>query len=369
MDLLMHHPCIKEDDLAELIKLDRKQMRGFINTLKQEHFIKVRMRVETDSEGRTTRHNYYYISYNVLINVIKYKLHNMRRKIEMDERQSTRRPSFVCPNCQSTYTDLDVGRLMTMTGQLFCSYCQTEVEEEASEAPKTSSQSLMTRFNGQMEPIYKLLQELDGINLAPEILEPQPKEMKTARSQGGIGARAAGGEKWSGNASKNMGFDYVNEVTIAMEGKGMEAATTKPKEAPVWMKESTIEGGTKSELSVPPSPLNVGASKEGNFNPSDPDDIMRTLLSHETKSTSASRNDSGDSDSEAFQKPSFSQQVVDEYMNESDDDKQATNWMVEIGGSRIPFQDISEEMLQTMTPAEKEEYIRIGQEMYQDMYD
>lgn len=34
-------------------------------------------------------------------------------------------------------------------------------------------------------------------------------------------------------------------------------------------------------------------------------------------------------------------------MNESDDDKQATNWMVEIGGSRIPFQDISEEMLQT----------------------
>lgn len=61
--------------------------------------------------------------------------------------------------------------------------------------------------------------------------------------------------------------------------------------------------------------------------------------------------------------------VVDEYMNESDDDEQATNWMVEIGGNRIPFQDISEEMLQTMTPAEKEEYIRIGQEMYQDMYD
>lgn len=50
-----------------------------------------------------------------------------------------------------------------------------------------------------------------------------------------------------------MGFDYVNEVTIAMEGKGMEAATAKPKEAPVWMKESTIEGGTKSELSVPVS--------------------------------------------------------------------------------------------------------------------
>src|SRR6218665_2365951 len=182
MDLLMHHPCIKEDDLIELIKFDRKQLRGYINTLKQEHFIKVRMRVETDGGGRATRHNYYYISYNVFINVVKYKLHNMRRKIENDERQSTHRASFICPGCRKQYTDLDVGQLMTVTGQLTCYYCQSEVEEEMSETPKSSQQSLMVRFNHQMEPIYKLLQELDGINLAPEILEPQPKEMKSSRS-------------------------------------------------------------------------------------------------------------------------------------------------------------------------------------------
>lgn len=181
MDLLMHHPCIKEDDLAELIQFDLKQLRGYMNALKQEHFIKVRMRVETDSEGRTTRHNYYYISYNVFINVVKYKLLSMRKKIETDERQSMRRPSFLCPNCQSTYTDLDVGRLMSVTGQLLCTYCQTEVEEDNSDEPQTCSETLMTRFNNQMEPIYKLLQELDDINLAPEVLEPQPRDIKTSR--------------------------------------------------------------------------------------------------------------------------------------------------------------------------------------------
>lgn len=56
----------------------------------------------------------------------------------------------------------------------------------------------------------------------------------------------------------------------------------------------------------------------------------------------------------------------DEYMNESDDDE--TNWTVEVSGNQIPFKDISEEILETMSPAEKEEYIRIGQEIYQEKY-
>lgn len=60
--------------------------------------------------------------------------------------------------------------------------------------------------------------------------------------------------------------------------------------------------------------------------------------------------------------------VEDEYMNESDDDDLETNWTVEISGRLIPFKDISEEILETMTPAEKEEYIRIGQEIYQEKY-
>lgn len=61
-------------------------------------------------------------------------------------------------------------------------------------------------------------------------------------------------------------------------------------------------------LYIKTNPSNIGTLMEGNVDPSDADDIMRTLLDHETKSTSTSRNDSEDSDLETFQKPSISQQ-------------------------------------------------------------
>ena len=36
MDKLIHHPCIKEEDLLELLRFERKQLRAVITTLKNE---------------------------------------------------------------------------------------------------------------------------------------------------------------------------------------------------------------------------------------------------------------------------------------------------------------------------------------------
>ena len=43
--------------------------------------------------------------------------------------------------------------------------------------------------------------------------------------------------------------------------------------------------------------------------------------------------------------------------------------MVSIGINRVPYNSITSEMVATMTPLEKEEYIRIGQQLYENMYD
>ena len=52
----------------------------------------------------------------------------MRRKIEVEERDSTSRASFKCPGCNKAFTDLEVDRLIDpFTGDLLCDYCQTEV--------------------------------------------------------------------------------------------------------------------------------------------------------------------------------------------------------------------------------------------------
>lgn len=66
LDVLIRNPCVREEDMLELLKFDRKQLRSVLNTLKADKFVKCRMRVETAPDGRTTRHNYYFINYRLL---------------------------------------------------------------------------------------------------------------------------------------------------------------------------------------------------------------------------------------------------------------------------------------------------------------
>lgn len=128
MDILIHHPCVKEDDLLEVLKFERKQLRAVINTLKNDKFIKARMRVETDSDGKMTRHNYYFINYSVFVNIVKYKLDHIRKKIETEQRDTANRTSYICPTCEKTFTDLEADQLVDrMTGDFLCTHCNTEV--------------------------------------------------------------------------------------------------------------------------------------------------------------------------------------------------------------------------------------------------
>ena len=177
-DLLIHHPCIKEDDLLDLTKFERKQLRQAISMLKNDKFIKARMRAETDSEGKITRHNYYFINYSILVNVVKFKLDHMRKKIEMEERDSTSRASFLCPGCQKTFTDLEADQLFDFASGVFrCTYCQEEVKEETISEPKSDARTLMVKFNEQLQPIFSLLREVEDIKLSAEILNPEPVDM------------------------------------------------------------------------------------------------------------------------------------------------------------------------------------------------
>lgn len=68
-----------------------------------------------------------------------------------------------------------------MTSEFRCTYCREVVEEDQSALPKKDSRLLLAKFNEQLEPLYILLREVEGIRLAPEILEPEPVDINTIR--------------------------------------------------------------------------------------------------------------------------------------------------------------------------------------------
>lgn len=55
------------------------------------------------------------------------------------------------------------------------------VEEDQSALPKKDSRLLLAKFNEQLKPLFTLLREVEGIKLAPEILEPEPVDISTIR--------------------------------------------------------------------------------------------------------------------------------------------------------------------------------------------
>ncbi|XP_061782054.1 general transcription factor IIE subunit 1 isoform X2 [Nerophis lumbriciformis] len=249
LDVLIRNPCVREEDMQELLKFDRKQLRSVLNTLKADKFVKCRMRVETAPDGKTTRHNYYFINYRVLVNVVKYKLDHMRRRIETDERDSTNRASFRCPCCFSTFTDLEANQLFDpMTGTFRCTFCQTEVEEDESVCP--DARTLVARFNEQIEPIYVLLRETEDVNLSHDLLEPEPSEipaLKQSRERAAAAAGAAGGQHREAWSNKGSYADlYTQNVVINMEEQDDQQKQVgegkAPKERPVWLTQSTVQG-------------------------------------------------------------------------------------------------------------------------------
>ncbi|EFN87330.1 general transcription factor IIE subunit 1 [Harpegnathos saltator] len=385
VDMLVRNPCMKEDDICELLKFERKMLRARISTLRSDKFIQVRLKMETGSDGKAQKVNYYFINYKTFVNVVKYKLDLMRKRMETEERDATSRASFKCTTCLKTFTDLEADQLFDMTtGEFRCTYCREVVEEDQSALPKKDSRLLLAKFNEQLEPLYILLREVEGIKLAPEILEPEPVDINTIR---GLDTRKsilrAPGEHWSGEATRTSGFmveDTRVDVTIGDEDADDNAVNHR-KERPIWMMESTVintDGSQPDGVNTQESILDKAAATATNtttVNNKQGDDIMSVLLAHEKR---------GSTNTSAAVKAAFPQDSSDSSENEevsemqtidagdvelmdSEDDELAPT--VSVAGKTVAITDVNNTLICQMTPMEKEAYIQTYQEYYSHMYD
>lgn len=243
IEMLLIYPCLKEEDLAELLRLDVKTVHQFLVNLKKEKFLNEKSIMETSVDGKQSKHSYFYINYKMLVNVIKYKLDRIRIQIESDENQSTTRPQFKCSECGKTYSDLDTKDIfLTMR----CTLCNAEVEEDTSALPKQSSRNLMNKFNTQMTPIFDLLSRVEHIRLADSVLRPEPVDMSYvlermkassssagAAGQNGVNKPGANGlngksgmnkfgnaDRWSGDKTRNTDLFSKTQIMINLDAGG-----------------------------------------------------------------------------------------------------------------------------------------------------
>lgn len=313
---------MKEDDIAELLRFERKQLRARITVLKNDKFLQGRLKMETGADGKAAKVTYYFINYKQFVNVVKYKLDLMRKRMETTERDATSRASFKCVNCQKTFTDLEADQLFDfMTKEFRCTFCGSLVEEDASALPQKDSRLLLAKFNDQLEPLYELLRAVENIKLSPECLEPEPIDIDTIRGTNKAQNRnnaIGGSEPWSGEATRNQGFAVEEARVDVTIGDDNPIENVQVKERPIWMTESTIISADNSANDESVLQRAAQSSSQSNTNATaarnrkENEDIMSVLLQHEKQpgklntpdaalrslATSANNSDSSDDEQE-----------------------------------------------------------------------
>ncbi|XP_017112041.1 general transcription factor IIE subunit 1 [Drosophila elegans] len=382
IDMLVRNPCMKEDDIGELLRFEKKQLRARITTLRTDKFIQIRLKMETGPDGKAQKVNYYFINYKTFVNVVKYKLDLMRKRMETEERDATSRASFKCSTCSKTFTDLEADQLFDMTTLEFrCTFCGCSVEEDSAAMPKKDSRLLLAHFNEQLQPLYDLLREVEGIKLAPEVLEPEPVDIDTIRGLNKPNAMRPDGMAWSGEATRNQGFAVEEtRVDVTIGGDDTSDAVVERKSRPIWMTESTVI--TDTDAADGAADAVQTASGSGHRNRKENEDIMSVLLQHEKQpgqkephmkgmrvgSSNANSSDSSD-DEKDIDNAKIPDVDFDNYINSDSAEEEDDVPTVLVAGRPHPLDQLDDNLIAQMTPQEKENYIHVYQQHYSHIYE
>lgn len=325
IDMLVRRRETKEDDLVEVLKFERKHLRSLIQQLRQDKFINVRLIMETDEDGKSTRRNYYSINYRMFVNVVKYKIDHMRRKLETEERDLTSRASFICQSCSKTFTDLEIGQIYDPSRSQFrCSYCDGIVDEDPNVRPMADSRLVMANFNQQMEHIYALLQETENIKWS--INEADRNNITVTSST------SCGGTSNGGAAGANTNTTTNGSLSSDQQGQGL-----------------TVNGNLQDDYLVKICGLEEKDKKEPKkslvINP----EVEALLLREES--------------------PANNSTTIQESFHEEEETTNPPMLMISVGQSKIPVDEISDEHVQMMSPRQREDYQRLMQQIYNLMYD
>ena len=169
VDILVRYHSIREEDLCDLLKFDKRILRTKLNTLKSDKLIGVKQNIENGENGKPVKMKCWFFNYRMFVKVVNYKLHKMRKRMRTEETDATSRSTFKCSNCDKQFSDLQADQLFDPeSGEFKCTFCgSSEVEDEAARPKKDSR---LEKFNEQMKKLYDLLSKVDDIELPPDLL-------------------------------------------------------------------------------------------------------------------------------------------------------------------------------------------------------
>ncbi|KIP06485.1 hypothetical protein PHLGIDRAFT_13874 [Phlebiopsis gigantea 11061_1 CR5-6] len=291
MDQLVRHPVLKDDDLAGRMGLQLKELNKVMVVLENDKLIRVHRQNELkEGAQRSVGRQYYYIDYQQFCNVVKWRVAEMRRRIDSTLRNELDNKGYICPQCHKSFSPLEVDRLIDFAAGTFnCDVCQAELVDNENAESVRGSQDRMQRFNRQMRFVREGLRKTEDMIL-PALLAIHSFDVavwikKTMDAEKAKAAAQSGGLKIAGSSGDVKQEDTIgvvmsvdkDEATQRAERDREAAAKRMQNALPAWHLKSTISGDLTALGIRESARAEQQAEVDANRLPSSNDAILRGL--------------------------------------------------------------------------------------------
>lgn len=254
MDQLVSITVLPADVLAHRLGIQVKELAALSSKLLEDKLVCTfrRNEIRDAITNRSVPRTYYYLDFKLFLDVTKWRMMSIRKKIDTRLRNELDNKGYVCPRCKKSYSTLEVAHLLDIYRNVFvCETpgCSTElVDNEEAEDVKRSKDSLM-RFNEQLSTLLGGLRRTEGITLPP--LDVGAWLAKHAASQPWFANRSE--DASAAPASSTVNGAPALQVDLASNDPAAEAARRLAKQKaedeqrkqnalPAWHLASTVSG-------------------------------------------------------------------------------------------------------------------------------
>ncbi|KPI39515.1 Transcription initiation factor IIE subunit alpha [Cyphellophora attinorum] len=158
---ILTHGCLHIDDIHDLTGLQNKEARSYLQPLIANRFVTSSIHKEFNLRTQKAQDRiYYWCKSSDAVNVIKYRIIQLRQEITTEYQVKAGPDFWLCPRCKSTFKELDIVP-SGPEGNMLCLRCSHELDiNPAATQDKDSHEGIM-RLNEQLAPFNSQIAEVD----------------------------------------------------------------------------------------------------------------------------------------------------------------------------------------------------------------
>ncbi|CAG8581975.1 2834_t:CDS:2, partial [Ambispora leptoticha] len=231
--------------------LTMKEIHKLCGALKEAKMLNTHTKMEPKkADQRPVPKQYYYIDWPQFVMVTKWKIYQIRQKVQEKMQSEQNNKGYLCPNCGKTFAALDIKFLIEDIRDnmiLACDVCHSEIQHNDNADNLKGSEMLHGRFMEQSKPIIDLLKDIDTMKI------PSSNPMKMGATPLTKGASQSPQDKELAYAQDS---ELRNDIVVVFQEnseaskKSKEAEIEKKRqqnELPAWHRRSTVSNDTVIE--------------------------------------------------------------------------------------------------------------------------